>query len=406
MEKVDQQELLNTASTAQMANYRPPAFVLSRGQGRHVWDVEGKRYLDLTGGIAVLCAGHSHPTMVQALTEQASRLMHTSNMFYNDRGIELAAEITRRTAFDRVYFANSGAEANEALLKIARKWQFLHGAPERTKIISTHGSFHGRTMGALSVTGQPAYRKGMEPLVGDITFVGFNDLAAMEAAVDSKTAAVLVEPIQGEGGLTVAGDAYLQGLRKLCDDRGALLLFDEVQTGYGRTGRFLAQEWSGVTPDACALAKGMGGGFPLGALAVTEKLADGLPPGSHGSTYGGNPLACAAGLAVLRIMDGEDLIARAETTGQYLSARLHSMKEQQGISAIEEVRGRGLMVGAKLKESIPVLQVLVALRDKGVLLTRAGHNVLRFVPPLNTLPEEIDEALLAVKEVLTHAPTS
>jgi len=398
-----QKELLHVAREVQLGNYRPAPFVLTRGEGRRVWDLDGRRYLDLSGGIAVLSVGHAHPTLAAAIAEQAARLIHTSNLFYNDRAIELAAAILDRTRFDKIYFANSGAEANEALLKLARRFHHDRGQPERTELVATQGSFHGRTMGALSVTGQPKYHVGMEPLVGGVHHVPYDDLAAMDRVIGPRTAAVLVEPIQAEGGIRVGGDAYLQGLRSLCTERGALLLFDEVQTGYGRTGRFLGAEWSGVVPDACALAKGIAGGFPLGAIAVTDRVAPGLPPGSHASTFGGNPLACAAGLAVLRIFDQEDLVRRADEIGAYLGARLDELVDGHPRTLVE-ARGRGLLRGVELAPELDPPKVLASLRDRGVLLSLAGGNVLRFSPPLNVTREEIDEAMASVVAVLDDPP--
>lgn len=391
-------ELVALAETAQL-NYRPPPFVLSEGRGCRVKDVEGNEYLDFSGGIAVLSVGHSHPVLAEAIGAQAARLMHTSNLFYNERSIELAKEIADRTPFSRIYFANSGAEANEALLKLARRWHHEHGRPERTGLISAEKSFHGRTMGALSLTGQPKYHVGMGPLVGDVSYVPYNDLAALDAAIGEKTAAVFLEPLQGEGGLVTGTTEYLQGARALCDERGALLFFDEVQTGYGRTGTFLAREHSGVIPDGCSLAKGMGGGFPIGAIAVLEHLADGLPPGSHASTFGGNALACAAGLAVLRIFDDEGLVENAKKMGEHLGAGLDAIVKSA--PAAIESRGLGLLRGIRLADSVDARAIYGRLRDEEKLLaTIAGGVVLRLAPPLNVRAEEIDEALECVARLL------
>lgn len=394
--------LVSLAREVQLGNYRPAPFVLTKGRGCRVEDVEGRSYLDLSGGIAVLSVGHAHPKLAAAIAEQAGRLIHVSNLFYNDRAIELAAEIVRRTPFDRVYFSNSGTEANEALLKLARRYHHDRGEERRTGLVSTLGSFHGRTMGALSITGQPKYHVGMGPLLGGVTHVPYGDLGAMRDAVDDGTAAVIVEPIQAEGGIVVGSDDYLRGLRELCDARGALLLFDEVQTGYGRTGRFLAREWSGVVPDACALAKGIAGGFPLGAIAVTERVAGGLPPGSHASTFGGNPLACAAGLAVLRIFDDENLVGNAACTGEHLRDRLAALVDAHA-SAVE-ARGRGLLQGIELAPDVDPLATLARIRERGVLMTLAGGRVLRFSPPLNVTDAELDEGCDEVDAVLADPP--
>ncbi|MDD9940909.1 MAG: aspartate aminotransferase family protein [Myxococcales bacterium] len=392
-------EFIERADQTFLRNYRPAPLVLTQGQGCRLEDVEGNRYLDLCAGIAVAAVGHGHPTLARAIAEQAGRLMHVSNLFYNDRAIELAEQVVARTAFDRVFFCNSGAEANEALIKLARRFHFEAGQPERVNLVSMERSFHGRSMGALSLTGQPKYHQGMAPLVGGIGHVPFGDLAALRAAVDERTAAVLLEPVQGEGGVVVPDDAYLRGVRELCDERGALLFFDEVQTGYGRTGKFLAREWSGVIPDACALAKGIAGGFPLGAIAVRETLADGLPPGTHATTYGGNPLACAAGLAVLEILDREGLVARSAERGAYLGGKLAELANK--FDSVRDARGLGLLRGLQLAEGVDPISVLVRVREAGVLLSLAGGNVLRFSPPLCVSEEELDEGIAVVDAVLS-----
>lgn len=394
------EELVALAKKAQLPNYRPPPFVLSEGRGCRVKDVEGNEYLDFSGGIAVLSVGHSHPRLAEAIGVQAGRLMHTSNLFYNERAIELAHALTERTPFDRVYFANSGAEANEALLKLARRWHHERGAGERVEIVAMEHSFHGRTMGALSLTGQPQYHVGMGPLVGGIRHVPFNDIDALKAAVNERTAAVHLEPLQGEGGLIIGDPEYLRAVRSLCDERGALLFFDEVQTGYGRTGTFLAHEHSGVVPDGCAVAKGMGGGFPIGGILVREKLADGLPPGAHASTFGGNPLACAAGLAVLSIIDDEGLLENSRAMGERLGAGLRTIVRD--VSCAVEARGLGLLRGVLL-EGVDVPGVYARLRDeKKMLASIAGGDVIRLAPPLNVRAPEVDEALALLGALLAE----
>jgi predicted acetylornithine/succinylornithine family transaminase len=398
---MNNQELIAIANQSLLANYRQAPFVLADGKGCRVTDVEGRSYLDLCAGIAVVSVGHGHPRLASAIAEQAARLMHTSNLYFNQRAIEFAAELKRRTAFSRFFFCNSGAEANESMLKLARRYAYDRGDKDRIEYVSALGSFHGRTMGALSITGQPKYHEGMQPLVPGCRTVPFNDLAALAATVDARTAAVILEPIQGEGGIAVASDEYLRGARKLCDERGALLLFDEVQTGFGRTGRFLAHEHSGVVPDACALAKGIGSGFPLGAMAVTEKVANGLPPGTHATTFGGNPLACAAGLAVLAIFDEEKLVENAAQTGAHLGQRL---EELACFPTVADARGRGLLRGLRLSPEVDPGLTLAAIREQGVLLSIAGSDVLRFTPPLCVTPSEIDEGIAIVQAVLERAP--
>ena len=398
------QELVDLARKVLVASYKQPPFVLTRGERCRVWDADGHEYLDLCAGIAVVSCGHGHPELARAIGEQAARLMHTSNLFYNDRAIELADELVRRTGFARVFFCNSGTEANEGMLKIARRWHHEHGRSERTEIVATVHSFHGRSMGALSMTGQPKYHVGLGPLVGDVKHVTYGDLDAMRAAVGPRTAAIIVEPIQAEGGIVNGTDAYLRGLRALADDVGALLLFDEVQTCHGRTGTFLAREPSGVRPDVCALAKGIAGGFPYGAMLVTEKMADGLPPGSHGTTFGGNPLGAAAALAVLRIFDAEGLVDNARRVGEHLGTRIAALVADGKHPAAKEARGRGLLRGIALADGFDPAAVLAKVRDRRVLMSLAGGNVLRFTPPLCVTADEIDEGFAVVADVLRDAP--
>lgn len=387
-------ELIEKAKKAFLPNYQQAPFVLTEGKGCRVWDLEGQEYLDFAGGIAVLSVGHAHPVLAGAIAEQAARLIHTSNLFYNDRSIELAAELAARTPFSRVYFANSGTEANEALIKLARRWHHEHGRSERVELVAAERSFHGRTMGSVTLTGQPKYHVGMGPMLPGVKHVPYNDLDALRAAVNERTAAVLLEPLQGEGGLIVGDDAYLRGAREICDQAGALLFFDEVQTGYGRTGRFLGLEHSGVVPDAVSLAKGMGGGFPIGAIAIREHLADGLPPGSHATTFGGNPLAAAAALAVLRIFDQEKLVENADRLGERMGAGLEAIAKDPAIPAAVEARGRGLLRGVRLADGIDARGVLGRLRDGQKLLTSiAGGTVIRLSPPLNVTESDVDDAL-------------
>lgn len=397
-----QEDMLRTAREVQLGNYAPAPFVLTHGKGRRVTDAAGREYLDLSGGISVLSVGHSHPTLAAAIGEQAARLMHVSNVFYNDRAIQLAEAICARTPFDKVYFCNSGSEANEAMLKLARRYHHDRGDAARTGFVSTLNSFHGRTMGSLSLTGQRKYHAGMEPLIEGVRFVDYNDLAALDAAVDDQTAAVILELVQAEGGIIVGTREFIEGARRICDERDALLLFDEIQTGYGRTGTFLAQEHFGVVPDACSLAKGIGGGFPLGAMAVTDRLAGGLPPGSHASTFGGNPLACAAGLAVLHIIDEEGLLENARVMGNYLAGKLDHIDAR--LSATAGRRGLGLLQGLVLADDVDPGPTLAAIHRAGLLLTLAGGNVIRVSPSLNVTRDELDEGLGILERVLEDPP--
>jgi acetylornithine/N-succinyldiaminopimelate aminotransferase len=389
---------------ALLPNYRQPPFVMVRGEGRRIWDADGREYLDFSGGIAVLSVGHCHPKLAGAIAEQAKTLMHTSNLFYTDKELLFAAELTRRTGFGRVYFCSTGTEANEALIKLARRHFYEKGDKARTELVATHNSFHGRTMGALSLTGQPKYHAGMQPLLPGVHHVAFGDLDAMRAVVTDKTAAIFIEPVQAEGGILVASDAYLKGLRALADEKGCLLMFDEVQTGYGRTGKFLGREWSGVMPDACSLAKGIGGGFPLAAVVLGEHLAKSLPVGSHGTTFGGNPLACAAGLAVLAIFDEEKLVERSLEMGGYLGAALEAMAADESLPAGVEARGKGLLRGLRIAAGYDAMGVLAKMREDGVLASTAGADVIRLAPALNVTRDECDRALASLRKAVQDAP--
>lgn len=396
-------ELLAYADKHLLRTYKQPPLVLTRGEGCRVWDTDGKCYLDLYAGIAVCVLGHGHPAIVKAVTEQISRLGHVANYFYTDRQLELAAALAKRTGLERVFFCNSGAEANEGALKLVRRWHASRGNPERAGIVATWGSFHGRTMGAVAMTGQPKYWEGFGPRLADVSHVAYGDLDAMRRRVNDRTAAIIVEPVQGEGGVLPAPDGYLEGLRQLCDDTGALLILDEIQTGVGRTGKFLASQHRGVLPDVVTMAKGIAGGVPIGFFAARERYADTLPPGSHGSTFGGNPLAAAGALAVLDTLDREGLIEGAVTKGEYLLGELNRLvAKHPGVATA--ARGWGLMAGLVLADDVDVRGVLGALRERGVLLSMAGDKVLRFVPALTITEAEIDEGLAALDAVLADAP--
>ena len=391
-------ELLATASKRLYPNYKPAPMVLSRGRGCEVFDVDGRRWLDLCAGVAVCSVGHAHPKLVSTIAEQAARLMHVSNYFYNEENILLAEELCQKSGMARAMFCNSGAEANEALFKLARRHAYAKNE-KRTKVIAFHNAFHGRTMGALSMTGTPKYREGFGEVSG-VVHVAYGDLDAVKASMGADVAAVIVEPVQGEGGVLPAPAGFLSGLRALCDQHGALLLFDEVQTGIGRLGRWFGFQDTGATPDAMSLAKGMGGGFPIGAMLTTEALAGALPPGTHGSTFGGNPLASAASRAVLAILEEEKLVQGAKEKGERLSMMLTALaRELPGIC--EGERGEGLLRGLILKQGFVVRDILPKLADAGVLLTAAGERVLRFSPPLVVTDGELAEGVTAVRKVLS-----
>jgi acetylornithine/N-succinyldiaminopimelate aminotransferase len=388
-------DLLAVAKRRLYGNYKPAPFILARGKGCELFDLDDERWLDLCAGVAVCSVGHAHPALARVIAEQAATLMHTSNYFYNEPNILLADELTRRTGMDRAFFCNSGTEANEALLKLARHSFFAAGQKDRVRIIAFHNAFHGRTLGALSMTGTPKYREGFGDL-GRVTHVAYGDLGAVKAAMGPDVAAIIVEPLQGEGGVLPPPPGFLKGLRALCDESGALLLVDEVQTGLGRLGRFLGIEGQGIVPDAIALAKGLGGGFPIGAMLTLEKHAGALPPGTHGSTFGGNPLASTAALAVLKIIDDEKLVAGAKAKGEALGRMLGELVKTIP-SVCESARGEGLLWGLVLKEGFVARDVLPKVQENGVLLTAAGERVLRFSPPLIVSVAELEEGVRAVR---------
>lgn len=392
------EELLAVARERLYPNYKPASFVLAGGKGCELFDVEGRRWLDLCAGVAVCSVGHGHPKLTAAIAEQAARLMHTSNYFYNEQNILLADELCKRSGFSRAFFCNSGAEANEALFKLARRHFYAKGE-DRKRIIAFDNAFHGRSMGALSMTGTPKYREGFGQVDG-VTHVAYGDAAAVEAAMDEKVAAIIVEVVQGEGGVLPAPAGFLERLRAIADQHGALLLFDEVQTGIGRLGRWFGFEGTGARPDAIALAKGLGGGFPIGAMLTTEALAGALPPGTHGSTFGGNPLASAAARAVLSIVEEEKLVEGAREKGQKLGAMLAEVAKALP-NVCEGERGEGLLRGLVLEKGFVVRDILPKLANEGVLLTAAGERVLRFSPPLVVTEAELAEGVAVVRRVLS-----
>ena len=380
-------------------NYKPAPLALVRGKGCELFDADGRRWLDLCAGVAVCAVGHAHPTLVRAIAEQAATVGHVSNYFYNEPNIRLADELCRRTGMSRAFFCNSGTEANEAALKLARHHFFGLGQPERLRIVAFENAFHGRTLGALSMTGTPKYREGFGPL-GAVTHVPYGDAGAVERAMGKDVAAIIVEPLQGEGGVLPPPAGFLAKLRAIADAHGALLLVDEVQTGMGRLGRFLGSDGAGARPDAVTLAKGLGGGFPIGAMLTTEALAGALPPGTHGSTFGGNPLACAAALAVLRILDEEKLVDGARAKGQELARMLQELARDLP-EACEGARGEGLLQGLLLRPGFVARDVLPRVQEAGVLLTAAGERVLRFSPPLVVTVAELEEGVRALRTALS-----
>ncbi len=377
------EDLLREAERYLMSNYSRAGIVLSRGEGARVWDVEGKEYLDFVTGIAVNLFGHGDRRIVSAIREQAGRLIHVSNLWHIDRQIEAARLLVESSFAGKVFFCNSGAEANEAAIKIARKWAKAKRSPEVHEIIVAEGSFHGRTYGALSATMQKKYHEGFDPLLPGFVAVPFDDPKAIEKVVGPKTAAVLLEPIQGEGGLRFPSEGYLAATRRICDREGILLVLDEVQTGLGRTGRMYAYEHYGIEPDVMTLAKALGGGFPIGAMIAKEHVAEIFTPGSHASTFGGNPLACSAAIAVLTALKSEPGILKNATE---MGTRL--VKKLTGRTNIKEVRAMGLLVGVEIAGD--ARKIVERGLAEGILLNAVAENVLRLVPPLTIGAKDID----------------
>jgi acetylornithine/N-succinyldiaminopimelate aminotransferase len=381
-------------TSAVMPTYARAKLAFERGEGVWLYTVDGERYLDFGGGIAVSSVGHSHPHLVNALTEQAKKLWHTSNVYTIPEGETLAKRLTDLTFADVVFFTNSGAEALEGSIKTARKYHSANGHPERYRIITFEGAFHGRTLATIAAGGQKKYLEGFGPVSPGFDQVPFGDHKALEAAITPETAAILVEPIQGEGGVRVIPTQCLRGLRELCDAHGLLLIFDEVQSGVGRTGKLFAHEWSGITPDIMAVAKGIGGGFPMGAFMATTEAAKGMTAGTHGSTYGGNPLAMAVGNAVLDIVAEPVFLAKVEQTALLLKQRLAELKDRFP-SVIAEIRGKGLLMG--IRTIVPNTDLVAELREQKMLTIGAGDNVVRLLPSLTADESDVGEAVKRIE---------
>jgi len=373
-----------------MNTYSRQPLVLVKGRGTRVYDSDGREYIDFVSGVAVCNLGHCHPRVVVALQKQAQRLMHVSNHFHNEPQVNLAKALVTHSFADKVFFCNSGAEAIEAAIKLARRYAREVLKQDRYEIITMRGAFHGRTYGSVSATAQDKFHKGFEPMVPGFRYVPFNDAGAVEAAVNEHTCAVLVEPIQGEGGVNVPSAGYLKALRKICDDHDLLLMLDEIQTGMGRTGKLFACEHAGIAPDVMALAKGLGSGMPIGALLATDKAAQALAPGTHGSTFGGNPLACAAGLASLEaLLEDNIIIPAVEQLGDHCLRGLGELKKKYAF--VKDVRGKGLLTGMEL--DFPGKDIVSACIKEGLLINCTMDTVLRFMPPLVITEEEIDRLI-------------
>ncbi|HHW49026.1 MAG TPA: acetylornithine transaminase [Clostridiaceae bacterium] len=388
--ELDKKYYMNT-----FGNRTPVCF--EYGKGINLWDTEGRKYYDFLAGIAVNALGHSHPKIVNAIKEQAEKLIHCSSLYYIEPQAKLAKKLVENSCADRVFFANSGAEANEGAIKLARIYFYKKGQPEKYEIITLINSFHGRTLATVAATGQEKYQKPYHPLMPGFKHVPINDLEALYNAVSENTCAIMLEPIQGESGVHPATDEYLKAVKKLCDDKGLLLIFDEIQTGLGRTGKLFGYQHSCVEPDIFTLAKALGGGVPIGAICAKEHVAQAFEPGDHGSTFGGNPLACAVGLSVLDTILEEKLAEKACEMGRYLMDCLSSLAQKHPI--ISEVRGKGLMIGVQLN-SEKAVEIKDKCFEKGYLIGNVGKNILRLLPPLVVSREDIDGMVKILDEAL------
>jgi acetylornithine/N-succinyldiaminopimelate aminotransferase len=393
---MDTKTLMEWSAKYHTPNYGRTPICLVRGDGLRVWDSEGREYLDFTSGLAVTALGHCHPRVTGAIQEAAATLLHVSNIFHTAPQIHLARLLCEHSFADRVFFGNSGAEANEAAIKLARKYAKERFASDRFEIIATRNSFHGRTLATVTATGQEKYQHGFEPLVPGFKHVPYNDLRAMERAIDSRTAAILVEPIQGEGGVYVPDDDYLPALRKLCDQAGALLILDEIQTGMGRTGRLWAYEHASVEPDIMTVAKALANGVPIGAMLAKEDVASALTPGTHGSTFGGTPFVSSVALVTLTTMIEEKIPERAARQGRHLIQGLGRLRDR--FPALRELRGRGLLIGIEMDRA--VAPVVDACREAGLLVLTAGDRVLRLAPALIVSEADSDRALEILEQSL------
>lgn len=379
----DQQHYLQT--------FKRYPIVLEKGEGSRVWDVEGNEYIDLLAGIAVNSVGHNHPVLVEAITQQASKLIHISNFYVSEPQVKLSEKLTRLASLDRVFFANSGAESNEGAFKLARK--YAHSIGRGGDIISFKGSFHGRTLATIA-TGKKQMQEGFEPMPGGFKQVEFNDIEEVKAATNQNTAAIIIEPIQGEGGINVADQNFLKSLKAFCNEQDIVLIFDEIQCGMGRTGRMFAKEHYGVNPDIMTLAKALGGGVPIGAILSSEKISSAIDYGDHGTTFGGNPLACAAALATLKIIEDEDLLKNVDEKSEWIRNQITEI----GDPRLKEIRGLGLMLGVEFE--FETKSLVNRMLEKGVLANATAGNVLRIVPPLNIGFEELETTMEALKESL------
>lgn len=389
-------DIIKEADRVFAPTYSRFPIVIEKGRGCVLTDVDGKEYIDFVAGIAVCNLGHAHPDVADALTRQAGTLFHVSNLYYTIPQTELADHLVKSSFADSVFFCNSGAEANEAAIKLARKHSMGNGDKERYRIIAMEKSFHGRTMATLSATGQQKIRAGFEPVLGGFDFVPFNNIEALESAITPSTCAVMTEPIQGEGGLRCPEPDYLKMVRQICDENDLLLIFDEIQTGMGRTGKLFAHEHFDITPDIMTLAKALGNGLPIGAMLARKDVADAFTPGSHASTFGGTPIVTAAALSVLRVFEKENIVDHAMEMGTYLKEKLMQLKQKH--TRIEDVRGMGLLLGMRL--NTPGAPLVNSCMEKGFLINCIQDNILRFIPPLIVTRDEIDSLITCLDDIL------
>jgi acetylornithine/N-succinyldiaminopimelate aminotransferase len=395
---MQEQEIFAEDQQSYLPVFNRYKIVLDHGEGAEVWDINGKKYLDFLGGIAVNVLGHNNKALVQAVTEQAGKLIHCSNLYYTKPQADAAAKLVKLSGLDKAFFANSGAEANEGAIKIARKYGYNIN-PEKTEIISAWDSFHGRTLATLTATGQTHYHEGLGPLPAGFTYVHYNDIAELESKISDKTAAVMLETIQGEGGVHTPDGDYLKQVRELCDKHGALLILDEIQAGIGRSGKFFAYENYGIKPDIVTLAKGLAGGVPIGAFIVTDKVAAAFKPGDHGTTFGGNPLACAAANVVLDTVPKDEFLKNIQAAGKYFKDKLQELAKKYP-NFIVDVRGEGLILGAELAGAEHGRDIVNDCLAKGLIINCTAGKVLRFIPPLIITTSQIDEAFAVMDEVI------
>ena len=402
MTRLPMKELIDKSEQYIFPTYTRLPIVLTKGEGMKVWDSEGKEYLDFVSGIAVLNVGHLHPRVIEAIDQQSKNLMHVSNLYYSEPQIKLAELLTTHSFADKVFFCNSGAEANEAAIKLARKVFRDKGKTNRYEIITMGNSFHGRTMATLSATGQQKFHHGFEPLLNCFTYVPFNNAQAVEEAITDKTCAVMVEPIQGEGGVNCPSPDYLKNLRSICDQQGLLLIFDEVQVGMGRTGKLFAHQHYGVEPDIMTLAKALAGGMPIGAMLAREECASGFSPGTHASTFGGNPLSSAAGIATIEALLQDNILDNCQKMGEYFYTKLLSLKEKHPL--IKRVKGKGLILGIEI--AFEGTEIVNECLKRGMLINCTMGKILRFLPPLIINEKEVDSLIQTLDELFEQTPIS